>query len=540
MDVFESYFPHPNAFVKDYKENIEQAASFFDYGLSDDEIHRRSKELKERSFDKKALYHHLHTYNSSFLYNEKALEEIEKLKDSNAVMVVTGQQAGLAAGPLYTISKAITTLKQAQKQEKHLGIPVLPVFWIAGEDHDWEEVNHIFLPGSTSLKKFTYKGPFRPGVPVSEQTIEEDAIIKWWIELKEYLPETNHTKGIYYTLKKLAGRSYYYTDFFGEVMRWLFRDTGLIMLDAHNPNLRALEKDTFASLIKNHKTVQEAVEYGRKNREAAEYPLPEGLPQEGVHLFYHYRSQRHLLFERDSQSFTDKKGRAVFYKEELLDSLSSSPVSFSANVFTRPLVQEKLLPVLTFIAGPGEINYWSMLQPLFHSFHVKVPPVYPRYEFTFIPRRIQSILRHENLSAIQFLNGEADKIINRLQERAKKVDGGHMADVLLSEISPYHAKMREEWERLNPSEKSFGDKNWSLLKKNIMDLAKKIDGFQENQEQCRLQKIRKTAQLLCPLNRPQERVFNILYFVNKSGDDFVSRLNTLEFSETVSHKIINL
>ncbi|MFB4162562.1 bacillithiol biosynthesis cysteine-adding enzyme BshC [Alteribacillus sp. JSM 102045] len=540
MDVYETDMPQSHPFIRDYLKNIEQACSFFDYRISDNDFRQRYKELKDRSFDKDGLYQHLYTYNKSFVYHEKALEELEKLKNPNAVMVVAGQQAGLVTGPLYTISKAVTALKEAKKQEQLLGVPVLPLFWIAGEDHDWEEVNHVFLPGEEAPKKYTYKGGYYPGAPISKQPIEEEAFEKWWYKVTECLPETNHTEEIYYTLRNLANRSFTFTDFFGEVMRWLFRDSGLILMDADHPEIRNLEKETLASLLKEYKEVKEAVQQGKKNRENLDYPLPEGLPQEGIHLFYHYRRQRHLLYERDDVSFTDKTGNAVFYKNELLDHLADSPNSFSTNVFTRPLVQEKLLPVLSFAAGPGEINYWSLLKPLFHRFAVKVPPIQPRMEFTIVPRNIQSILQKENLSVRQILLGEADKKIQEVKEKAKQVDGKQLAENLLSNIANHHKTMREEWKKLNPSEESYGDKNWYKLQSTVLNFAKKIDSYQEGQEECRLQKLRITTQLLFPFARSQERVINIIYFINEYGSDLVTGINALYLQMNKRHKIIYL
>src|SRR5699024_5154563 len=107
-----------------------------------------------------------------------------------------GQQAGLLTGPLYTINKIISILQYAKEQEKRLDIPVLPVFWIAGEDHDFEEVNHVFFPHGKGLNKFPLKQSHYKKLPVTDIALDQKVAAKWVDELFSKLPETIHTRDI--------------------------------------------------------------------------------------------------------------------------------------------------------------------------------------------------------------------------------------------------------------------------------------------------------------------------------------------------------
>ncbi|SDG94825.1 bacillithiol biosynthesis cysteine-adding enzyme BshC [Alteribacillus persepolensis] len=540
MHIDEINISHTNPFVQAYKEKKREAMAFFDYGTSDTEIKKRYDAIKERSFNREALYAHLYQYNQRFLFCDNALRELKKLPNSDSVMVVAGQQAGLATGPMYTITKAVTVVKEAERLEKILGVPVLPVFWIAGEDHDWEEVNHIILPGSQHPTRVTYKGTYYKGASVSEQSMDETAWESWWEMVLTYLEETPYTREIYEKLRMFVKRAATFTDFFGEVMRWLFRDTGLVMLDAHHPDIRQLEKGFFQELITDNDILRTAAEGGMKQRECSDYTLPAGLPRGSAHLFYHHHRQRHLLYPAEDGGFTVKNGHVYFSKKELLDMLQASPHVFSTNVLTRPLMQEKLLPVAAFVAGPGEIDYWSVLYEVFHRWNVMVPPVLPRFEWTLVPRHVQSYVDKEGLTAQDILTGKIDEIMHQILKETKQVDGKKLGEDMLANMAADHQKMQQAWEALNPAESRFAATNWHLLEKTVMTFANKIDGFQKKQEECRLQKLRKSKQLLYPDGKPQERVYNILYFLNQYGSDFVMSLNALSFSGRGAHKLISL
>ncbi|WP_240375160.1 bacillithiol biosynthesis cysteine-adding enzyme BshC [Bacillus piscicola] len=542
MELVEKYWPHPDKFVRDYMKQKSAALAFFDYGFSQEAKKRRLRDLQERgdSFPRASLYNHLYTYNRQFLHHEKALEELEKLHNPRAVMAVGGQQAGLLTGPFYTISKAITILKEAKKLEVDLQVPVLPVFWIAGEDHDWEEVNHIWLPGENGATKINYKGPYDPGRSISDQVFEKKAFQGWWEEIMELLPETRHTASIDRKVSQLAARAHTVTEFFGEMMRWLFRDTGLIVLDAHHPSIRELEQDTFLHLLKGHREVNETVQKGMDRRRSSAYGLPAGLPQESIHVFYHDAKQRRLLYEKNRSTFTDKSGMAEYDKKDLLAATVRYPECFSANVLTRPLVQEKLLPVLSFIAGPGEIHYWSLLRPLFHQFNVTVPPVVPRISYTLLPRCMEARLEREQLTIEDIISDGGDERKSAILDEARQVDGQQLAENFLQAALPFHDKMREEWGALNPSEAQYGEKNWLIIEREIRKFAKKIDSFQDGKEEQRLQNIQQAAQFLLPRNKPQERVFNVLWFLNEYGSDLAISLCNKIVERELSHHVVKM
>src|SRR5690625_2660111 len=143
-----------NKFVQEYRQNEERARSYFDFAPFGEEK-RRLQDVKQRVFKRAPLVRILKEMNEAWGAPKETISQIERLKDDESVVVIGGQQAGLLTGPLYSIHKVISILTYAREQEKRLGVPVVPVFWIAGEDHNFAEINHIFIDRKGTLEKHT-------------------------------------------------------------------------------------------------------------------------------------------------------------------------------------------------------------------------------------------------------------------------------------------------------------------------------------------------------------------------------------------------
>lgn len=152
MQLTELSIQSQNPFVRDYINGKKEMEPFFDYGLSNESWSVRLDDLSSRTYDRDSLADYLLDYHSKF-QSASMNETIERLRDPKSVVVVGGQQAGLLTGPLYTIHKIVSILVFAKQKEQELNVPVIPVFWIAGEDHDLEEINHVHISDGGKVKK---------------------------------------------------------------------------------------------------------------------------------------------------------------------------------------------------------------------------------------------------------------------------------------------------------------------------------------------------------------------------------------------------
>lgn len=139
--------------VADYMNGKKEIQSCFDYLLTEDAFKQRLHDLREREFFRQDLVTHLLEYNTQLQAGEFTIQNIKALEDENTYVVIAGQQAGLLTGPLYTVHKIISILQLAKEKEESLGVRVVPVFWIAGEDHDMDEINHTFVMKNKKIKR---------------------------------------------------------------------------------------------------------------------------------------------------------------------------------------------------------------------------------------------------------------------------------------------------------------------------------------------------------------------------------------------------
>lgn len=144
MEIKEISVPQQGV-VADYMNGKKEIQSCFDYMLTEDAFKQRVQDLREREFFRQDLVTHLLEYNTKLQAGEATIQNVKALGDENTYVVIAGQQAGLLTGPLYTIHKIISVLQLAREKEESLGVKVVPVFWIAGEDHDMDEINHTFV-----------------------------------------------------------------------------------------------------------------------------------------------------------------------------------------------------------------------------------------------------------------------------------------------------------------------------------------------------------------------------------------------------------
>src|SRR5699024_3713729 len=243
---------------------------------------------------------------------------ILKLQDENSTVVIGGQQAGLLTGPLYTVNKAISIIQYAKQQEKKLNIPVIPVFWIAGEDHDFEEINHVFLPSNKQMKKFKLTTAWNNKKSVTDIPFHLDVCRHWIDELFENLEETKYTIGLYEHVVSILNQSESYTEFFARLLFYLFPEEGIVLIDSADEAVRKMESNYFIQLIEKQPEISKGVYHSLEDLKKSGYAVSlEADPEDG-HLFYHLNGERILLTRDEEGNWQGKQGECLLSNEELI------------------------------------------------------------------------------------------------------------------------------------------------------------------------------------------------------------------------------
>ncbi|WP_082234268.1 bacillithiol biosynthesis cysteine-adding enzyme BshC [Halobacillus massiliensis] len=541
MQIEPISLPDVHSFVSDYKNNFNSLKHKFNYNpFLEEDWKKRDREIQNREYQREKLAGIFTEMNERWGASEQTFENIDKLKEKETTAVVAGQQAGLLTGPLYTVNKIISVLQLAKKKEKQLGHAVVPIFWIAGEDHDFAEINHIYQEKDGQMKKYPVETEINEKFSVSDLPFDKESVLSWLSGVFAELAETEHTMDLYRQFEKMVSLSSSYTDFFAEIVHVLFKDSGIILMDAHARQIRQLEADYFKQLLQCNKEIGKGVFTALQDHQKLGYPAPLDCEPEDAHLFYHHNQERVLLTKNTGRTFSGKRDELTLTLEELEKVAEEAPWLLSNNVVTRPVMQELLLPVLAFIGGPGEINYWGVLKPAFEAVNAAMPPVVPRLSFTLADRKTVQLLRDYHLDREEIVKHGAGHLkLNWLASKSTPPIDQLIAQVN-EEMDRLHKPLRETAGEISSDIGALAEKNWQYIEGSLEFLKKRMVQSIEDRYQHELGDFEYLQLILRPNGSLQERVWNILPWINRYGLDLFQRVNQKDLEEEKGHYLIEL
>jgi bacillithiol biosynthesis cysteine-adding enzyme BshC len=529
--------------AEDYIHRFAKVESLFEYNPWDeDSWKRRASWLdteRRLAADRAQLSEVLLQFNRSIGCDDEALSSVRRLADPETLTVVGGQQAGLFTGPLLVIYKAITLLKSAKIASRRLGRPVVPVFWIAGEDHDFDEVNHIVqLSGDLRLNKIKLEHPTGKRSSVSKLPIDSEMWETALKQLDDGLMQTEFKPGLMDKLQEIASHSRTLVDYFGRLMAWLFRGSGLIFVNSDDPALRRLESPMFAKLVEENRSIQAAIEKSAGKIASLGY-VPQVELQEGnANLFVNDQGERTLLYTHQD-GFSNRRKDRFYAKDQVADWARSEPERLSNNVMTRPLMQEFLFPVLGTVLGPGEIAYWGLTRESFHAVGMRMPVIIPRLEFTLLEG---TVVKHMGKYGLTI-----DDVLHRFEEKKQQWLQSQDTLRLNERFEQVRRQFKESYEPIveliagiNPGLKKLGETNMGKIIEQIDFLEHKASDAYKTQFDASLRQLNRIHLSVLPHGKPQERVYNVLSYLNRYGDYWLRELLEADLEPDGHHRICEL
>jgi bacillithiol synthase len=544
MEILNLSLPATNRFASNYLEQSTEIQPFFHYRyneLTDDA--KRVSELSNRSFPRVEVAEHIESFMKRFPSSEAVIKSIDKLKTNNSLVVIGGQQAGILTGPLYSIHKVISIIKLAEQKEEQLGVPVVPVFWIAGEDHDFQEVNHVFLPVNQKVDKWTYPERVVKKKMVSDVELNQESCFSWVENLIENFGETEHTNALLEFAKEQISISTTYVDFFANIIMELFKDYGLLIVDSGNREFRLLQKEFFKSQILHHEAITDKLLEQQREIAKKGFPITIEASEENANLFYYdYKMGERILLEydRENNRFLAKSGALTLTREQLVVLAEENPAYLSNNVVTRPLMQEWLFPTVAFIAGPGEISYWAELKLVFEHFDMKMPPIVPRLNITILDRSVETDVAELNLNLADILSSGTEKGKQQFLDAIKDKEVESLFSVTKEQLVRQYRQIEAKTLELDRGLLSLLKKNENYLLKEIEFMEKKLDEAVRLKHNNVIKKYARVDLALRPDGFPQERVWNVFYYLNQYGLNFISDLMTGRFEFDGRHKVMKV
>jgi bacillithiol biosynthesis cysteine-adding enzyme BshC len=391
------------------------------------------------SADRGALVDALTAQSRAFGAGEAAFANLEKLRNG-ARVVVTGQQVGLFGGPLLTLLKAATAIRKAQVASE-AGVPHVPVFWMATEDHDLDEVNQVALLGKSGVETLRSTFPEHKQQPVGGMVLgpQIEAVLEQAEELLAYAPVTELLRASYTPADTLASA-------FGKFLAGVFREQGLIVMDASSRDFHAMGAPVLRYAIEHADELHTALIARTAELERGGYAAQVLVGEDASLLFVIDEHGQRLALKRPAGGGW-KAGSRTYTDAELLAILDEAPERISPNALLRPVFQDAILPSSAYIGGPAEIAYFAQCQPIYEAILGEVTPVLPRLSATLVPQKIRAVMdQHELTLPDVMMTG--DELAQRLAARAMPIEGkrklaaaGNALDAELNEVQHWMEAM---------------------------------------------------------------------------------------------------
>lgn len=530
--------PVQNKVLQSYYTNSDFLHTYFDYSTEKASYKERVAELEGRRFNRHGLSDAIHSFMQPFGISDLAQQHIDELAE-DAVAVVGGQQAGILTGPLYSVHKAISVILLAKQKRQELGVPVVPVFWVAGEDHDLNEINHVHVEANGSIKKEQIKDQFVLKLMASDARYDQEEMTTFVRTIFGEFGETIHTKDLLVEVLEAVEMENTFTGFFVRLMNGLFADSGLLFIDAAYEPLRMLESDYFCQLIEASEEIASSIVKKEDQFANDGFGTPIKAQEEAAHLFYVHETGRLLLTRRNGEFVNDHAGLRLT-KEKLLQIAKNEPAKLSNNVVSRPLMQDLVLPVLAFVGGAGEIAYWAILKEAFHAIGIKMPLVVPRMSITFLSKDVQKALKEKSFTVADVMNGDL------VQARLDFIDTMRN-DRFLNAIGLVEEQLITAYEEvaqtLGEDEKAmqlFVQKNLVMHKRQFNYLKEKSEDELIIKHEVALRAYNCLETQLIPNGHLQERIYTPYLYLNQYGPDLINDMLRLPLEIDHLHKVIEL
>jgi bacillithiol biosynthesis cysteine-adding enzyme BshC len=505
--LFLDYLRDPIALRRFYPEAVR---NHFDLAA------RAERVLSVYGTDRRALASALKRLNSKWGASQKTLANIELLTESDCLAVVSGQQAGLFGGPLYTIYKALSAVKLSECLSQR-GVKAVPVFWIATEDHDFQEVasaefiNRDCALGRVAVAAEMHEDNFPVGKVKLDQSI--GATIEGLIH---ELPQTEFTDDLEKLLRQTYQPGGQYGDAFGQLLTRLTSEHGLILFDPLDLDLKKLAAPLYSLAASRAREIADALVSRSRELEEAGYHAQVCVSENSFPLFLHdNHGARHAL-TLNQDKYQTKANHDRYSAEELARLAETEPQRFSPNVTLRAVVQDYLLPTIAYYGGSAEIAYFAQTSEIYRILGRPVTPILHRASMTMVERHTWRTLDRYQIQLTDFFAG-ADHVISRVvaEHLGKETSAAfdHTTATFNSELD----KLQDKLKHVDPTLVEALDKGRRKINYQLDGLRTRFQRAQLSRDEAVHRQLLRAFDLLYPEKTLQERRINITSLLARHG-----------------------
>jgi bacillithiol biosynthesis cysteine-adding enzyme BshC len=451
---------------------------------------------------------------------EQARAAAAKLADSRTVAIVTGQQAGLFGGPLYTLMKGLTAARLAADIEAQFGVPCITVFWNHAEDHDWEEVASAWiLDEQLDAHRLTVAGIEGDGhMPVGQVKLTDD-ITRVLAELETRLPRTEFTEETVAQLRRCYQPGTGMADAFGCLLDMLLGPLGVVVFDGSDPAAKPLASTIFQRELAHPGHTRELA------REAGQALVADGyhaqvLAQPDGTALFSMNSGRVPIKYRDGQFLVDE---TPVDAEALKADAAAHPERFSPNVLLRAVVQDTLLPTIAYVAGPSELAYLGQLKGVYAFHETSMPLIVQRATGTILDSSTVRFLARTSLE-LRALQAQDEHVLNQWLEAQLPPGIEQALRDLEHAMDERMGALLAAVPALDPTLDGAVKSSQGRMAHEIRGLHAKVISAAKRRHETLRRQFAHAQHLTFPGGHPQERVVCLAWFMNRFGPALVPRL----------------
>ena len=473
--------------------------------------------LQAHTIDRTKVADALEQMNRRWGATEATLKHIQLLRDDDCVAVVSGQQAGLFTGPLYTIYKALSAVKLAGCLQQR-GTKAVPVFWIAAEDHDFAEVSKAeFITRDCQHNKVEVsEGLHREGLPVG-QVVLDDSVTQVIDDLFALLPASEFASDMKQLVQKAWTPGAGFVESFARMMTALLGSYGLVFLDPLDPDLKKLAAPIYAAAATAAPEIAIALEQRSKKLESAGYHAQVLATSTSFPLFLHDENgSRHAVALTGNGKYKVKDQDHEYSATQLAELARENPEKFSPNVTLRSVVQDYLLPTLAYYGGSAEVAYFAQTAEVYRMLNRPATPILPRSSLTMIERHAGRVLERYDLTLADFFEG-IDPVIKRVVEEHLGADTAKLFVSSEQRINDELDRLRQELESVDATLAGALDTGRKKINYQLDGLRTRFVRAQMTRDQAAHRQLQRVFEQLYPNKELQERHINITSLLSRHG-----------------------
>ena len=476
----------------------------------------------------------LERQNRAWDASPQTLDNIARLR-GGASALVTGQQVGLFGGPLFSVFKALSTVKLAQEATA-AGSDCVPVFWLATTDHDLDEISHVSILGPDgSLQKLSATTRGLPDAPVG--TVMFGPEIEPVVEAATgLLGDSEITK----LLREAYRPGENFGSAFARLFSRMFAERGVILLDASDPEFHRIAAPIYSAAIERAAELDDALLARGRELEAAGYHQQVKVTPLSTLLFTLRDGARIPIHRRPNGSGAEFLVKdEVISPAEMLRRAASEPEQFSANVLLRPVVQDYLLPTLAYVGGAAEVAYFGQGAVVYKALLGGATPILPRFSATIVEAKPQALLERYGLSVPDIFQGP-DAMRETLAKHALPSDLQSAFDGAESSLKQSLGSIQQSLERLDKTLVEAAANAGSKMQHQLEQLRSRAARAELRQSEILGRHSELLANALYPNKVLQEREIGGVYFVARQGPELLHDLYDTLRTDCLDHQIMSL